>query len=80
MSFRPPCDRYIKGFDASVLSANDDDKLLLATMMEAAMNTWSIRACNVDNLFAAIAIMLVHRYTAYDFLGWQVDMTKTTRR
>ena len=41
------------------LSANDDDKLLLATMMEAARNTWSIGGDNVDNLFAAIAIMLM---------------------
>ncbi|MEL0196680.1 MAG: sugar ABC transporter permease [Rhodobiaceae bacterium] len=41
------------------LSANDDDKLLLATMMENARNNWSIGGDNVDNLFAAIAIMLM---------------------
>ena len=33
----------LKVFDIPyALSANDDDKLLLATMMEAALNTWSI--------------------------------------
>ena len=41
------------------LSANDDDKLLLATMMENARNNWSVGGDNVDNLFAAIAIMLM---------------------
>ena len=41
------------------LTANDDDKLLLATMMENARNNWSIGGDNVDNLFAAIAIMLM---------------------
>lgn len=50
----------LKVFDIPyALSANDDDKLLLATMMEAARNTWSIGGDNVDNLFAAIAIMLM---------------------
>ena len=50
----------LKVFDIPyALSANDDDKLLLATMMEAAKNTWSIGGDSVDNLFAAIAIMLM---------------------
>ena len=50
----------LKVFDIPyALSANDDDKLLLATMMEAAKNTWSIGGDAVDNLFAAIAIMLM---------------------
>ena len=50
----------LKVFDIPyALSANDDDKLLLATMMEAARNSWSIGGDNVDNLFAAIAIMLM---------------------
>ena len=49
-----------QGFDIPyALSANDDDKLLLATMMENARNNWSIGGDNVDNLFAAIAIMLM---------------------
>ena len=41
------------------LSANDDDKLLLATMMENARNNWSVGGDNVENLFAAIAVMLM---------------------
>ena len=50
----------LKVFDIPyALSANDDDKLLLATMMENARNNWSIGGDNVDNLFAAIAIMLM---------------------
>ena len=50
----------LKVFDIPyALSANDDDKLLLATMMEAARNSWSIGGDNVDNLFAAIAILLM---------------------
>ena len=50
----------LKVFDIPyALSANDDDKLLLATMMEAAKNTWSIGGDAVDNLFASIAIMLM---------------------
>ena len=50
----------LKVFDIPyALSANDDDKLLLATMMENARNNWSVGGDNVDNLFAAIAIMLM---------------------
>ena len=50
----------LKMFDIPyALSANDDDKLLLATMMENARNNWSIGGDNVDNLFASIAIMLM---------------------
>ena len=50
----------LKVFDIPyALSANDDDKLLLAVMMENARNNWSIGGDNVDNLFAAIAIMLM---------------------
>jgi alpha-glucoside transport system permease protein len=50
----------LKVFDIPyALSANDDDKLLLATMMENARNNWSIGGDNVDNLFASIAIMLM---------------------
>lgn len=50
----------LKVFDIPyALSANDDDKLLLATMMENARNNWSIGGDNVDNLFAAIAVMLM---------------------
>ena len=50
----------LKVFDIPyALSANDDDKLLLATMMESARNSWSQGGDNVDNLFAAIAIMLM---------------------
>ncbi|MFK7901680.1 MAG: carbohydrate ABC transporter permease [Nitratireductor sp.] len=50
----------LKVFDIPyALSSNDDDKLLLATMMESARNNWSIGGDNVDNLFAAIAIMLM---------------------
>tara|TARA_A100001015_G_scaffold297355_1_gene378762 strand:+ start:2962 stop:4215 length:1254 start_codon:yes stop_codon:yes gene_type:complete len=52
--------QVLKVFDIPyALSANDDDKLLLATMMEAARNTWSIGGDNVDNLFASIAILLM---------------------
>ncbi|MDG1530008.1 MAG: sugar ABC transporter permease [Paracoccaceae bacterium] len=50
----------LKVFDIPyALSANDDDKLLLATMMENARNNWSVGGDNVDNLFAAIAVMLM---------------------
>jgi alpha-glucoside transport system permease protein len=50
----------LKMFDIPyALSANDDDKLLLATMMENARNNWSVGGDNVDNLFAAIAVMLM---------------------
>ena len=50
----------LKVFDIPyALSANDDDKLLLATMMENARNNWSIGGDNVDNLFASIAVMLM---------------------
>ena len=52
--------QVLKVFDIPyALSANDDDKLLLATMMEAALNTWSIGGDKVDNLFASIAILLL---------------------
>lgn len=50
----------LKMFDIPyALSANDDDKLLLATLMENARNNWSVGGDNVDNLFAAIAVMLM---------------------
>jgi alpha-glucoside transport system permease protein len=50
----------LKVFDIPyALSANDDDKLLLATMMENARNNWSVGGDNVDNLFASIAVMLM---------------------
>ncbi|MGV6840191.1 MAG: carbohydrate ABC transporter permease [Planktomarina sp.] len=50
----------LKVFDIPyALSSNDDDKLLLATMMENARNNWSVGGDNVDNLFAAIAVMLM---------------------
>ena len=50
----------LKVFDIPyALSANDDDKLLLAVMMENARNNWSIGGDSVDNLFAAIAVMLM---------------------
>ena len=50
----------LKVFDIPyALSANDDDKLLLATMMENARNNWSIGGDNVDNLYASIAVMLM---------------------
>ncbi len=50
----------LKMFDIPyALSANDDDKLLLATMMENARNNWSVGGDNVENLFAAIAVMLM---------------------
>ena len=55
------------------LSANDDDKLLLATMMEAALNTWSIGGDKVDNLFASIAILLMLTVTpVMIFNGWRM--------
>ena len=55
-----PCYSSVEGFDIPyALSANDDDKLLLAVMMENARNNWSIGGDNVDNLFAAIAVMLM---------------------
>jgi len=50
----------LKMFDIPyALSSNDDDKLLLATMMENARNNWSVGGDNVENLFAAIAVMLM---------------------
>jgi alpha-glucoside transport system permease protein len=50
----------LKMFDIPyALSSNDDDKLLLATMMENARNNWSVGNDNVENLFAAIAVMLM---------------------
>ena len=50
----------LKVFDIPfALLANDDDKLLLATMMEKARTKWSTGGDEVDNLFAAIAIMLM---------------------
>ena len=50
----------LKVFDIPyALLANDDDKLLLATMMEKARTNWSVGSDNVDNLFAAIAVMLM---------------------
>ncbi|MBX2885682.1 MAG: sugar ABC transporter permease [Granulosicoccus sp.] len=50
----------LKVFDIPyALLANDDDKLLLATMMEKARTKWSTGGDSVDNLFAAIAIMLM---------------------
>ena len=55
------------------MSANDDDKLLLATMMEAALNTWSIGGDKVDNLFASIAILLMLTVTpVMIFNGWRM--------
>ena len=76
-----PCKYAGKVFDIPyALSANDDDKLLLATMMEAAMNTWSIGGNNVDNLFAAIAVMLMLTVIPHMiFLGWRIRRgTKAT--
>jgi len=50
----------LKMFDIPyALSANDDDKLLLATMMENARNNWSVGNDNVENLFASIAVLLM---------------------
>ena len=55
------------------LSANDDDKLLLATMMENARNNWSIGGDNVDNLYAAIAVMLMLTVVPnMIFNGWRI--------
>ena len=64
----------LKVFDIPyALSANDDDKLLLATMMEAALNTWSIGGDKVDNLFASIAILLMLTVTpVMIFNGWRM--------
>ena len=64
----------LKVFDIPyALSANDDDKLLLATMMEAAMNTLSIGCNNVDNLLTAIVIMLMLTVIPHMiFLGWRI--------
>lgn len=50
----------LKMFDIPyALSSNDDDKLLLATMMENARNNWSVGNDNVENLFASIAVLLM---------------------
>ena len=50
----------LKVFDIPfALLANDDDKLLLATMMEKARTKWSTGGNEVDHLFAAIALMLM---------------------
>ena len=50
----------LKVFDIPyALSANDDDKVRLAVMMENARNNWSIGGDNVDNVFVAIAVMLM---------------------
>lgn len=50
----------LKVFDIPfALLANDDDKILLATMMEKARTKWSTGGNEVDHLFAAIAIMLM---------------------
>ncbi len=64
----------LKVFDIPyALLANDDDKLLLATMMEKARTNWSIGGDNVDNLFAAIAIMLmVTVIPNMVFNGWRL--------
>ena len=64
----------LKVFDIPyALSANDDDKLLLATMMENARNNWSIGGDNVDNLFAAIAVMLMLTVVPnMIFNGWRI--------
>jgi len=66
--------QVLKVFDIPyALSANDDDKLLLATMMEAALNTWSIGGDKVDNLFASIAILLMLTVTpVMIFNGWRM--------
>lgn len=64
----------LKVFDIPyALLANDDDKLLLATMMEKARTNWSIGGDNVDNLFAAIAIMLMLTVVPnMVFNGWRL--------
>lgn len=64
----------LKVFDIPyALSANDDDKLLLATMMENARNNWSVGGDNVDNLFAAIAVMLMLTVVPnMIFNGWRL--------
>ena len=64
----------LKVFDIPyALSANDDDKLLLATMMENARNNWSIGGDNVDNLYAAIAVMLMLTVVPnMVFNGWRI--------
>jgi alpha-glucoside transport system permease protein len=64
----------LKVFDIPyALSANDDDKLLLATMMENARNNWSIGGDNVDNLYAAIAVMLMLTVLPnMVFNGWRI--------
>lgn len=64
----------LKVFDIPyALLANDDDKLLLATMMEKARTNWSIGGDNVDNLFAAIAIMLMLTVVPnMIFNGWRL--------
>ena len=64
----------LKVFDIPyALSANDDDKLLLATTMENARNNWSIGGDNVDNLFAAIAVMLMLTVVPnMIFNGWRI--------
>jgi alpha-glucoside transport system permease protein len=47
--------------------------LLLATMMENARNNWSIGGDNVDNLFAAIAVMLMLTVVPNMlFNGWRI--------
>ena len=64
----------LKVFDIPyALSANDDDKLLLATMMENARNNWSIGGDNVDNLYASIAVMLMLTVVPnMVFNGWRI--------
>ena len=64
----------LKVFDIPyALSANYDDKLLLATMMENARNNWSIGGDNVDNLYAAIAVMLMLTVVPnMVFNGWRI--------
>ena len=66
----------LKVFDIPyALSANDDDKLLLATMMENARNNWSIGGDNVDNLYAAIAVMLMLTVVPnMVFNGWRIRL------
>jgi len=50
----------LKMFDIPyALSSNDDDKLLLATLMENARTNWSVGNDNVENLFASIAVLLM---------------------
>ena len=64
----------LKVFDIPyALSANDDDKLFLATMMENARNNWSIGGDNVDNLYASIAVMLMLTVVPnMVFNGWRI--------